>query len=170
MRKFAVLFLLFTGISFLFLPLACKKQQPSPTPRITAAPTAAPVVAPTPERTASPSPVRTSAAPTSSATPSRTVAPSPSVSPTQRPTVAPLTLTIDSPAAESTVKERTIAVRGKSNPDAVVTVGSSNVDVDENGNFSASVTLVEGVNVIEVLASDLSGSSKGQVLTVIYAP
>lgn len=63
-----------------------------------------------------------------------------------------------------------LSVRGKTSPDAVVTVGVNNVDVDENGSFTASVNLLEGVNVIEVLASDLTGSTKGQVLMVIYNP
>lgn len=168
MRKIAVLFLLLTGISLLIVPLGCKKAQPSPTPRITAAPTLAPPVI---TSAPAPTPVRTTAAPTPTPAPAR---PTPGITPAPAPAVtpvaAPLSLTVDSPAAESIVRDRTISVRGKTSPDAVVTVGNKNIEVDENGNFTASVTLTDGVNVIDVLASDLTGSTKGQVLTVIYAP
>lgn len=162
MRKVAVLLLLLTGISFLLLPLGCRKEQPSPTPQITSAPTVAPpVTTPAPVQMPAPTPIRTTAAPTPPASvPTPGVTPSPSS----------LNLTIDSPPAESIVKDKAITIRGKTSPDAVVTVGNNNVDVDENGNFTASVTLAEGVSIIEVLASDLTGAAKGQVLTVIYAP
>lgn len=169
MKKTVILLLVLAGVSFLFIPAGCKKAQPSPTPLITAAPTAAPpLITPAP----TPAPVRTTAAPTPTArpTPLITPTPSPAATPVPTPAAAPLSLAVASPAAESIVKEGTITVRGKTSPDAVVTVDNKIVDVDENGNFSASVTLTEGINIIEVLASDLTGSAKGQVLTVIYTP
>ncbi len=158
MKKIAFLSLLIVGLSFLSIPLGCKKEQPSPTPQVTPAPTVASVITQTPTL------------PTVRPTPGETSAPSPTAVPPQLPVEVPLTLTVDSPAAESIVKNKTILIRGKTSPDAVLTVGNSNVDVDENGNFSTSVTLVEGVNVIEVLASDLAGNTRGQVLTAIYSP
>lgn len=157
MKKLAVLLSVLIGISLSFAAAGCKKEQPSPTPQITPAPTiAAPVITPTP------APVR----PTPGATP----APSPAIAPPQPPVEAALTLTVDSPASESIVKDKIILVRGKTSPDAVVTVGNSNIDVDENGGFTASITLVEGVNIIEVLVSNLAGNTRGQVLTAIYSP
>ena len=170
MKKLAILLLILIGISFLLAPTGCKKEQSSPAPQITPAPTiAAPVITPGP----APTPARTTAAPTptpGTTQPQATPAPSPAIAPAPPPVAAPLSLTIDSPAAESIVKDRSIIVRGKTSPDAVVTVGVNNVDVDENGGFTSSITLAEGVNVIEVLASDLTGSTKGQVLMVIYNP
>lgn len=177
MRKIALLLVLLGGISFILVLPACKKAELSPTPRITAIPTAAPVITPTPapvRTTAAPTPSPTTAptpSPTTAPTPRRTQPPAtPSPSPVLTPTPAaevPLSLTIDSPASESIVKDRDIAIRGRTKPDAVVTVGNTNAEVDENGNFTASVTLIEGINVVEVLASDLTGSTQGQVLVVI---
>lgn len=81
-----------------------------------------------------------------------------------------LPLTIDSPADKSIVRDNTILIRGKTSPAAFLTIGTSAVDLDENGNFSARISLVEGINIIEVQASDLAGNGKGRVLTTIYIP
>jgi hypothetical protein len=42
------------------------------------------------------------------------------------------------------------------------------VDVDAEGKFSTMVTLEEGPNPIEVLASDFEGNEGSVTLTVIY--
>lgn len=172
MRKiFAILFIL-AGASLLLALPACKKEQPAPTPPVTPAPvTAAPVATPAPARV-TPTPAPTPR-PEATPRPAPPVTPVPAPAATPSPTATaqvPLFLNIASPAAESITRDRVITVRGKTTPDAVVTVGVSNIEVDEQGNFSTNVTLAEGVNIIEVLASDLGGNSKGQVLTVIYTP
>ena len=45
-------------------------------------------------------------------------------------------------------------------------------DIDASGRFSSAepVTLMEGPNLIEVIASDLAGGIETMVLTVVYIP
>ena len=79
-----------------------------------------------------------------------------------------LFLEVSEPADESVVTEATVTVRGTTTPDAVVSIDGTTVDVDVNGVFVADVTLVEGPNVIEVVASDLSGAQESAQIAVIY--
>ncbi|MBI4334411.1 MAG: hypothetical protein HY673_24415 [Chloroflexi bacterium] len=81
-----------------------------------------------------------------------------------------LPLTIETPATNAVVKDETILIKGKTSPAAFVTAGRNKIDPDENGNFTARVVLEQGINIIEVLASDLSGNTKGQIFTLIYHP
>lgn len=59
---------------------------------------------------------------------------------------------------------------GATNPDNVVSVGGEVVEVDEDGNFTVVVTLEEGPNVIEVIASNFDGEEVDTLITVIYFP
>jgi hypothetical protein len=43
-------------------------------------------------------------------------------------------------------------------------------NVDQNGNFSVTVNLEEGPNLIEVVASDQLGNEKSSSIAVIYVP
>jgi len=43
-------------------------------------------------------------------------------------------------------------------------------DVDQDGNFSVTVNLEEGPNIIEVVASDQLGHEKSYSIAVIYVP
>jgi len=61
-------------------------------------------------------------------------------------------------------------VKGVTTADATVSVKGSLVDVGADGKFSTTVSLEEGPNSIEVVASDSQGNENSQVLTVIYAP
>lgn len=79
-----------------------------------------------------------------------------------------LPLVVTEPEDESTVNTSEVTVRGETNPDAVVTVNEIVADVDADGKFSATVSLEEGPNVIEVYASDFEGREAGEVLSVIY--
>ncbi len=79
-----------------------------------------------------------------------------------------LPLQITEPQDEITVNTSTIEVKGVTTADAVVTINGSLVDVDESGKFSTTVSLEEGPNSIEVVASDSQGNEANQVLTVIY--
>ena len=87
------------------------------------------------------------------------------------PTLAPLPtelfLTLDSPEDETVVSTESVSVTGMTNPDAVVSVNGQIVDVGALGEFSASVVLLEGPNLIEVVASDLSSQVSAN-LAVIY--
>ena len=81
-----------------------------------------------------------------------------------------LFLEILEPADETVVTESTLVVVGRTTPDAVVSVAEQTVDVNAEGDFVALVTLDVGPNVIEVAASDLSGTQETSILAVIYLP
>jgi hypothetical protein len=80
----------------------------------------------------------------------------------------PLTLEVTEPQDESVVHVSEIVVSGITRSDAVVSINDAVVEVDEDGKFSATVTLEEGPNSIEVIASDYEGNEESQVLTLIY--
>ncbi len=98
----------------------------------------------------------------------------PTPTPTPTPTPAALFLEIVEPENESTVSTESIIVSGSTIPGAVVSILVDTeiaiADVDEQGNFSATVTLEEGPNYIEVLASDQEGNEEYSILVVIYSP
>ena len=115
---------------------------------------------PTLEPTATPAPTAT-LAPTATPTPSPTATPTPSPTPTPAPDQ--FVLNIIEPVD-------TIAVQGQTRADAVVSVNDAIVEPDIDGNFSSNVTLAEGANVIEVVASIGTGEELSKVFTVIYLP
>ena len=133
---------------------ACASK-PTPTPVAVPTPTAQPVATST--RTVAPTGT-TAPQPTSQPTPAATETP------------APLFLEVAAPANESVVSTQEVAVKGRTTPDAVVTINSLVAQVDAEGNFIAKVTLAEGPNTLEVLASDFHGNQVAQVVTVIYVP
>jgi len=108
-------------------------------------------------------------------TPTPTPAPSPALTPAPTPTPtlpAPgLTLTISEPQDEAVVKENLIRVIGRTAPDAVVSVNGHIIRaINEGGDFTAVISLAEGPNLVEVIATDYQGNEVNQMLTVIYAP
>lgn len=90
------------------------------------------------------------------------------------PAPPPLFLEVAAPEDESIVDTSTISVSGTTIPGAVVSVLVNDeieiADVDEQGNFSVTVELEEGPNIIEVIASDLEGNEEHCILVVIYTP
>jgi uncharacterized protein YfaP (DUF2135 family) len=82
--------------------------------------------------------------------------------------VLTIPLTVTEPQDETTVYTSDIVVKGQTNSDAVVSVDGVTIEVDADGKFSTTVTLEEGPNQIEVLASDFEGNEGSVVLTVIY--
>ena len=122
------------------------------------------------------------ATPTSAPLPTAT-APPPSPTPTRAVDTAPtptaaLTpgdgerffLEIAEPGDESIVSTGTVAVRGSTTVDAVVSVNGAIVEIDAQGSFEAIVTLEEGPNLIEVVASDLAGAGESIDIVVIFIP
>ena len=142
-RAFVFLLVVFS----LSLSVACGKPAPTPTPT---------PIPPTPTRVP----------PTPTATPTAT--PTPAATPTPFPRV--LFLQIDAPQDETVVNTAQMQVKGGTLPDAVVSVNGNIVSLDERGRFATTVTLVEGPNVIGVIASDLSGNQMARSLAVIYVP
>jgi len=104
----------------------------------------------------------------STATPKQTI--TPSISPAS--TAITLFLTVTQPLDGAQVNTNSILVAGATSPGAVVSVLVNDevmvADVDQNGNFSVAVSLEEGPNFIEVIASDQHGNEKSTVLAVLY--
>ena len=89
---------------------------------------------------------------------------------TKSPTPSPtLSLEILEPQDEAIVNVSRIAVSGKTEADAVVSINGIIADVDYQGMFTAEVNLDAGPNVIEVVASDFYGNEQSVVLAVVYA-
>ena len=105
--------------------------------------------------------------PTPTATPALATTPSPSL--TQSVVEGP-TLKILSVVDESVARIGKVPVLGVTSVDAVVSINGELVTLDDSGNFSIVITLEEGPNLIEAIASDLDGNVKSAVFTVIYLP
>ncbi len=115
------------------------------------------------------------AAACTSAAPPPTATPTPTSTPTAAAPLPPLTpaaffLRVTSPEDEAVVTAASLQVTGETTPDAVVTVNGQIVEVDADGRFQATLSLKEGPNVIEVLASDFSGNQAQELRTVIFVP
>lgn len=74
------------------------------------------------------------------------------------------------PVNDATVNSASVSVIGATSVDAVVTVNGVPAEVDVLGLFSISVTLEEGPNAIEVIASDLLGNIRSQTVVVFRLP
>jgi Glucodextranase, domain B len=59
---------------------------------------------------------------------------------------------------------------GTTTPNAVVSVNGQLATVGAKGNFQLTLTLDEGPNVIEVVASDVNRNELSAILSVIYQP
>lgn len=113
------------------------------------------------------------------------------ISATATPTVIPTTATTVPPATatpvpdatgafflhiaepldgEAFVSTSTFDVVGRTSVDALVSVNDIFPDVEVDGTFTATVTLDEGPNVIEVVASTSAGDEASIVLLIIYEP
>jgi glucodextranase-like protein len=140
-------------VSTLFVALAACSPIRTATPQPTEAnqPAQTPAVPPTAASAASqPAPAATSAPPASNA--------------------GPLTLQVLSPQDNAVVNTPQITVSGVSSPGAVVSVNDDILVADATGQFQDLVMLSEGLNLIEVVASDTSGTEISAELTVTYEP
>jgi hypothetical protein len=79
-----------------------------------------------------------------------------------------LPLTVTEPADASTIAAETVTVKGTTKPGAIVSVNDEVDTADGNGNFSVSVPLEDGLNAIDVIASDDNGN-QGEVLLMVDA-
>ena len=152
---------LIVGAAALALALAtagCAGGDPTATSTSPPTATAPPVPSPTPTPAADTAPP-----------------PTPTLTPTGAATLTPddterLFLEIIEPEDESVVSTEAVAVQGTTAADAVVSVNGAVVEVDAQGAFEAIVTLEEGPNLIEVVASDLTGAEESRDIVVIYIP
>jgi hypothetical protein len=84
--------------------------------------------------------------------------------------VQPLFLQILSPQDEETVSNPQIDVIGLAPVGAVISVNEDILIVGVDGQFKSIVALEEGLNLIEIVASDASGDETYLELTVAYEP
>lgn len=61
-----------------------------------------------------------------------------------------------------------MTIRGQTLPDAVVSINGALVEVDANGNFSLRVTLDEGANVFDIIATDEEANEVTLELIVFF--
>lgn len=81
----------------------------------------------------------------------------------------PLYLNVSAPE-ESVIKNSFMKVEGSTLPTSVVTVNGNIAALDETGKFSVPVTLEEGPNAIEIVASDFQGNQRSSIVSVIRLP
>ena len=86
------------------------------------------------------------------------------------PVSGPLSLRVVSPQDGATVSTAQIQVSGLASPGEVVTVNDSIIVVGADGQFQTTVSLDQGPNLIEVIASNNSGNETNVELTVTYLP
>jgi len=106
------------------------------------------------------------------ATSAETVETTATPQPDANPTVASGTLWLNllSPLDGAVVDVAQIEVVGQAPPDTVVSVDDEILVVGPEGQFTVAVTLIEGPNVIEIVASDAEGTEIDTNLTVVYQP
>ena len=159
MKKTALSLLLLLTIVISIAGCAEKEATPTSSP----APTLTPTQQPSPTVTSTP-------VPTPTPKPTSTTTTTPTLPPTTTPTA--LFLVITQPTDGAQVSASNIGVTGKTIPGAVVSVSINDeieiVTVGQDGKFTVRVTLEEGPNIIEVIASDQQGNEKSATVTVIY--
>lgn len=84
-------------------------------------------------------------------------------------TSSKILLTITSPLDGATLDSTNVTVKGKTSPKADVFVNDQEGTADANGNFSISIGLDEGSNLVTVSANDAEGnvSQKDLNITVV---
>ena len=85
-------------------------------------------------------------------------------------TTAPIDLQVLLPEDGSQIDIEQCQVIGITAPGAVVTINDEIVIAGADGSFQATIALEAGPNLIEVLASDASGTEAYTFLTVTYGP
>jgi putative hemolysin len=83
---------------------------------------------------------------------------------------AAIPLQVLTPQDGSVVNTAQIKIAGSTAPDAVVSVNKDILIAQSDGTFETTITLEEGVNLIEIVASDASGNEAFVDLVVTYQP
>jgi len=81
---------------------------------------------------------------------------------------AGMVLSVLEPANNAVVANAQILIRGKTAPNAEVFINEKELLADDSGNFSTTLTLDEGENLIIVTANDSGGNMAEKELTVTY--
>lgn len=158
----------------LIVASGCVESRPRHTP-----------VPPTPTATATPEPTATATLVAPSPTPMPTATPTPALpTPTPLPTEAPSATPISSTGSgtfnlnldfeglgdESIVRSDTVLLRGLTSADAIVSVNDVIVEVQTDGTFELTLLLDPGPNFVDVVASNLDGSTISSSLAIISIP
>jgi hypothetical protein len=77
-----------------------------------------------------------------------------------------LPVNIDYPSDGATIRGNTVTVRGKTAPNASVSIESNIVTAEGSGAFSALVNLDEGPNAIDIVSTDAS-NNQGEVMLMV---
>lgn len=83
--------------------------------------------------------------------------------------VSGLTLTVTQPPDNYISSVNTVEVKGRTSAGAVVSANDQITTADSQGNFAVTVTLNEGPNIIDVVASDEAGRETSVTLVVTFA-
>ncbi len=75
-----------------------------------------------------------------------------------------------SPEDGATVTTQKVKIIGQAPPETVITVDDEIIVVPQDQSFEVEIVLQEGSNLIEIVASDLSGNEIYIPLTVVYEP
>ena len=86
------------------------------------------------------------------------------------PVSGPLALRVISPQDGAIVSAPQIQVNGLATPGEVVTVNDNIIIVGSNGQFQTTVSLDQGPNLFEVIASNNAGAETSVELTITYQP
>ena len=90
----------------------------------------------------------------------------PTVEPTLDLVAQKLTLSVSSPADGAVVRAASVTVKGKTAPNAEVSINDVDTKADTGGNFSAVIKLDEGENYVVVVATDDNGDFAKLEMTV----
>ena len=117
------------------------------------------------ERPSTPTPT----VPTATSTPTLTPTSTPTFTPTPTPTpVSRLFLEVQGPSDGTTVPSSAAVVHGVTSQGAGVSIGGQVAFVDKDGRFQLEVTLSPGENVIEVTATDATGTQLSESLIITF--
>lgn len=82
----------------------------------------------------------------------------------------PFFLVVTEPEDQSIIPRISTSLSGQTSADAIVSINGVSVDVSEDGMFSTDVTLEEGPNIIDVLATNTDGEILSTIVAVIARP
>ena len=82
----------------------------------------------------------------------------------------PFLLLITEPENESVVSISRLPLSGRTGPNAIVSINGRSVPVDRFGYFSTTMLLIQGPNIIDVVATNDDGETLSEVVAVIYRP
>lgn len=84
--------------------------------------------------------------------------------------LTPPSLALASPPAASQTNEPTVDVRGRTEPEATVTVNRQAIPVAQDGSFSQRITLAPGTNTLVITAAKKRGRGYTVTRVVVYEP